>query len=605
MLITGAVRSLMDEWKASTDRSLANTESILRSLSGTRNPYTKSPPVFAGPSETSLAFCAEACGAAGASLSSNLKLGDLDRLFSQVKQELDLRCQAQDAKLVEFCKEVQGNLTRQIAALHDENSELKQRLNEESVDRLKLEKHISGLLRWQDGAKYTMEDLRREIEDTEETRGVDKRELRKELAKCEEKVVTAHDDLRRDVARLRSCGIDKVAVVGESGERTSALEKDVVTLSERCNKIEQHLAAASNTLDDHGDAMKTLESKLGGITEANAEMQAQVLEAMLVAEKLYVMVSDTKALQETVSKHDASIDRVQGMVREVVHVIGAMSSRLTEQLKTATDPKPASPAVASRVEELHMLYEERFKDITAMIRHIGGKVRGQSLSKWTGGSQEQAWVGTEGSTVEKVVVQRVMDELRKSRTGIDDDMAALRAFTQHLVGGEGDLWTLQDELATLQTQLGPMRQQLAALSSQVHTLGLEVSAMSDKNALLQAAQLGARESATLKTALDAVGTFSSEQAPGTSQPDSRSSFAAGREGGGDVEIMFVDGSGVDDDRAVKRQSAVGRADGIERSVGIAKQVQLLKVDDVLAHVNFNLTTSSEDEAHDKFDFGNT
>ena len=72
-----------------------------------------------------------------------------------------------------------------------------------------------------------------------------------------------------------------------------------------------------------------------------------------------------------------------------------------------------------------------------------------------------------------------------------------------------------------------------------------------------------------------------------------------------MEIMFVDGSGVDDDRAVKRQSAVGRADGIERSVGIAKQVQLLKVDDVLAHVNFNLTTSSEDEAHDKFDFGNT
>ena len=600
----------MDEWKASTDRSLANTESILRSLSATRNPYTKSPSVFAGPSETSLAFCAEACGAAGASLSSNLKLGDLDRLFSQMKQELDLRSQAQDAKLVEFCKEVQGNLTRQIAALHEENTELKQRLDEESVDRLKLEKHISGLLRWQDGAKYTMEDLRRQIEDTEETRGVDKRELRKELAKCEEKVVTAHDDLRRDVERLRSCGIDKVGVVGGSGERASALEQDMVTLSERCNKIEQHLTAASKTLDDHGDAMQMLESKVSGITEANAEMQAQVLEAMLVAEKLNVMVFDTKALQETVSKHDASIDRVQGMVREVVHVIGAMSSRLTEQLRTVTDPKPASPArsqhhlVASRVEELHMLYEERFKDITAMIRHIGGTVRGQSLSKGTGGSEEQAWVGTAGSTVEKVVVQRVMDELRKSRTGIDDDMAALRAFTQHLVGREGDLWTLQDELATLQTQLGPMRQQLASLSSQVHTLGLEVTAMSDKNALLQAAQLGAREGAMLKTALDAVGTFSSEQAPGTSQPGRRSSFAAGREGGGGVDIMFVDGSGVNDGHAVKRQSEAGRAYGIENSVGIAKQVQLLKVDDVLAHVNFNLTTSSEDEAHDKFDFGN-
>jgi hypothetical protein len=36
---------------------------------------------------------------------------------------------------------------------------------------------------------------------------------------------------------------------------------------------------------------------------------------------------------------DASIERVQGMVKEVVHVIGAMSARLTEQLGTSTDPQ--------------------------------------------------------------------------------------------------------------------------------------------------------------------------------------------------------------------------------------------------------------------------
>ena len=34
-----------------------------------------------------------------------------------------------------------------------------------------------------------------------------------------------------------------------------------------------------------------------------------------------------------------SLERVQGMVKEVVHVIGAMSSRLTEQLGTSTDPQ--------------------------------------------------------------------------------------------------------------------------------------------------------------------------------------------------------------------------------------------------------------------------
>jgi len=39
----------------------------------------------------------------------------------------------------------------------------------------------------------------------------------------------------------------------------------------------------------------------------------------------------------------------------------------------------APPAVASKVDQLQALYEERFKDITAMIRHIGVTVRAQHL----------------------------------------------------------------------------------------------------------------------------------------------------------------------------------------------------------------------------------
>jgi len=35
---------MLDEWKASTDRSLANTESILRSLGSTRPAYAKAFP---------------------------------------------------------------------------------------------------------------------------------------------------------------------------------------------------------------------------------------------------------------------------------------------------------------------------------------------------------------------------------------------------------------------------------------------------------------------------------------------------------------------------------------------------------------------------------
>ena len=59
------------------------------------------------------------------------------------------------------------------------------------------------------------------------------------------------------------------------------------------------------------------------------------------------------------SAHEASLERVQGMVKEVVHVIGAMSARLTEQLGTSTDPQHVPTAVAAKVDDKQMLHEER------------------------------------------------------------------------------------------------------------------------------------------------------------------------------------------------------------------------------------------------------
>ena len=41
------------------------------------------------------------------------------------------------------------------------------------------------------------------------------------------------------------------------------------------------------------------------------------------------------------------------------------------------------------------------------------------------------------------VVERIMGEVRKTKVELESDMAALRAFTQQAVGGEGDLWQLQ------------------------------------------------------------------------------------------------------------------------------------------------------------------
>jgi len=178
-----STRKMLDEWKASTDRSLANTESILRSLGSSRPavgyPYAN-PPVFSenplflshsGPSTAALNFERQK-----ATLS-----GDVDRILAQMKQDLDTRQQAQQAKLDEFRNEIHSEVAARVVGVDEECTELKRRLAEEREKRAKLEKHMGGLLRWQEEAKYFMEDLRRKIDDVEESRGTDKRGI---LPRC-------------------------------------------------------------------------------------------------------------------------------------------------------------------------------------------------------------------------------------------------------------------------------------------------------------------------------------------------------------------------------------------------------------------------------------
>ena len=482
---------MLDEWKASTDRSLANTESILRSL-GSRPAYAK-PAIFATSEHIPL-FSSHAPGPPTASLERQKASlsGDIDRLFVQVKQELDVRLQAQQAKLDEFRNEIHSEVAARVVTVEEECTELKRRLTEEREKRSKLEKHMGGLLRWQEEAKYAMEDLRRKIEDVEESRSTDKRDLRKELSKREEQANIVQSDMRKDLDYLRSCvvgkGAGKDGSAGEPSMRT--IEQSLASMHERCDKAEQlamstkrdTTAALDSAQHDVDQRLKSAdsklemhESKLLTLTEALNATKGQVQEATLVADKLHNTVVDqreeTQALQEVIkaverkaATHEASIDRAQGMVKEVVHVIGAMSARLTEQLGTTTDPQHAPPAVAAKVDELQALYEERFKDITAMIRHIGVTVRAQHLSMSTSGPMD-ADNGTPGGRVdghklEGSVLDKVMEEIRKTKSALESDMAALRAFTQQAVGGEGELWQLQDDLARLNTQVRSLELQL-------------------------------------------------------------------------------------------------------------------------------------------------
>ena len=232
---------MLDEWKASTDRSLANTESILRSLGAVRHVHSK-PPLFA-PSGENILFSALGHHQGGPSSStvhgaivdrqqvSQVSLsGDIDRLFAQVKQELDSRAHAQQTKLDEFRNEIHNEVAARVLGVEEESTELKRRLAEEREKRSKLEKHIGALLRWQEEAKYAMEDLRRKIDDVEESRSSDKRDLRKELSKRDEQAGAAQADLRKDLDYIRSC------VVGKAAGRDGIAEPSLRT-------IEQSLAA--------------------------------------------------------------------------------------------------------------------------------------------------------------------------------------------------------------------------------------------------------------------------------------------------------------------------------------------------------------------------
>ena len=233
---------MLDEWKASTDRSLANTESILRSLGSTRPAYAKPFP----PASDSLSlFPPQHAGANAAALNLERQRaslsGDIDRLFSQVKQELDSRAQAHQAKLDEFRSEIHSEVAAKVVRVDEECTELKRRLAEEREKRSKLEKHLGGLLRWQEEAKYMMEDLRRKIDDVEESRSTDKRDLRKELGKREEQALLAHTEMRKDLDYLRSCvvgkGTGRDGSAAEPSMRT--IEQSLASMHERCDKTEQ------------------------------------------------------------------------------------------------------------------------------------------------------------------------------------------------------------------------------------------------------------------------------------------------------------------------------------------------------------------------------
>ena len=180
------------------------------------------------------------------------------------------------------------------------------RLQEEREKRAKLEKHISGLVRWQEEAKYAVEDLRRKIEDVEESRSADKRDLRKEVSKREEQFAVAQADIGKDIDYLRSCIVGKgVGRDGGMAGDTSlrSLESSITALHERCDTLEQTLSTSRteaqttlDTVEKKLDAKVDMhESRLLTLTESLNVTKDQVHEATLVADKLRCLLPQIDA----------------------------------------------------------------------------------------------------------------------------------------------------------------------------------------------------------------------------------------------------------------------------------------------------------------------
>jgi hypothetical protein len=260
---------MLEELKATTDRSLANTEIILRSLEPNRT-YRKN---FSS-SMSSLSAADRATGFASTSaLDSLLGAGgssvpftssavldtsasdfhlrlhkaslssEFDRFFADVKAELDTRSTQALRSHETLRKEVREELMGHIGGSHEEIAELKQRLAEEREKRVKLDKQMGALLRWQDEAKFGFDDLKRKLEELEETRTTDRRELRKEMVKRSDDMHAAYTDTRKDIDYLRAAlagrgggggGKDSAA----AGETLKSVEQFLDTLKDRVERLE-------------------------------------------------------------------------------------------------------------------------------------------------------------------------------------------------------------------------------------------------------------------------------------------------------------------------------------------------------------------------------
>eukprot|EP00960_Hanusia_phi_P018075 531506-Hanusia_phi.AAC.3 len=236
---------MLDDWKASTDRSLANTESILRSISQNRSSATKTNRSglllnsMADSLQTSVEVSQQPLDVSYQYRQRFTLSSDIDRLFANVKQEMESKSQQVQAHMEETKKEVVTEVSSRLAGMEEELEDLKKKFGEEREKRSKAEKTLNNLLRWQEEVRYFMDDYRRKVEEMEEHRSNERKEMRREMMKKHEEAAQSSSEVRKEVEQLRvrlnARQVDKESTAVQA---VQSMERSITAMVARCDRME-------------------------------------------------------------------------------------------------------------------------------------------------------------------------------------------------------------------------------------------------------------------------------------------------------------------------------------------------------------------------------
>ena len=134
------------------------------------------------------------------------------------------------------------------------------------------------------------------------------------------------------------------------------------------------------------------------------------------------MVPLQEAVEELRSiegEQGAGMERMQGMITEVVQVIGAMSAKMSQEEEPGRRRTGrVDEQVEDRLQEMHKVYEKRFHDIAVMIRHIGMSGGGKemllsTLRKGREEEESETESGESGAGGRSQSLARMLEEMRR------------------------------------------------------------------------------------------------------------------------------------------------------------------------------------------------